>query len=767
MRILRSVLLFVLAGVACANTIFYDVGILDTDGTTKIAWIGSSTAFSGFYRWPAGRKPLSRFNGPSAKGGQLVAEPDFTLASCDPATSRCSVSLRPFFGRRLENGGLPDRTEVKFVTTGALPGGLVGWEEDQTKSYYIRDWNGTSFRVAETPGGPPIAITRKPGSGSHGMTFAGYSHVMSFGVTRGVPFTCDPETDVCTSATPHRRMDTQHVGLHSTGNLPAGIPPQLFGGLRRSYCLEVLDAKTFRIQSTADGESLKCGKVPSARVVDITDQGTGTHYMYSSAGTGNARAEYGASALWSITGFPQGTVLSFRLGAEPAKPIAWNPGPDGSARPMAASSSMYTTVVAKIPAVTPANQYPVTIQTSESRTSLVDPSEYKFKLKVVPIAAAKTTEVSKFPPIPGYKQGSSVLSKGECGNYMGVGDCSWATWEYMLTANIRGGGSAAGTGPSVDSTAGFRRCTNREDPEFPQGMERNKPTEGYGIGFTGLESKVWYYNDETFFKIAQYTGDPTWANCGLYIARAMRDRFLDKGPNVRGNLYFPWMLVAAHRWTKDPTFREAAIRIADAGTYAWGSVSDFNIREHAYAFERRLARRALTGEEDYDLEQFADAAIGMMYINAVGAPERRFQQPFMTGLLARPLTRWYAISRDERVPYVFKLWMDKAWSNWFFSEPRRTAGGRMAAGFLYNPEPNGARCNVTCESTIGSLLNNLIAPMWAWYWRLTGDETYRTQGDTIFSRQFRDGYPYHAKEWSQTYYWSWDYVDWRSGKPVF
>ena len=298
-------------------------------------------------------------------------------------------------------------------------------------------------------------------------------------------------------------------------------------------------------------------------------------------------------------------------------------------------------------------------------------------------------------------------------------------------------------------------------------MDPNNPALGYPSGFPGLEAMVWYYNDETFFKIAQYTGDPTWANCGLYLARQMRNHFLTVNPAIAGYRYFPWLLVAAYSWTGDPSFREAALRIATNGSWVHGTVSDFDIREHAYAFERRLAKRALTGEEDYDLTQFADAALGMIYINATGAPERMFHQPFMIGLAARALTRWYAITRDERVPYVFKLWMDAAWANWFFPEPRVNGAASTAAGFLYNPEPNGPRCAIACQNTLGSMLNALNAPMWAWYWRLTGDETYRIRGDTIFSRQFRDGYPYNAKEWSQTYYWTWDYVAWRQGKPVF
>jgi hypothetical protein len=34
----------------------------------------------------------------------------------------------------------------------------------------------------------------------------------------------------------------------------------------------------------------------------------------------------------------------------------------------------------------------------------------------------------------------------------------------------------------------------------------------------------------------------------------------------------------------------------------------------------------------------------------------------------------------------------------------------------------------------------------------------------MFSHTYDEGFPYSAKEWSQGFYWSWDFVDWRQGK---
>ena len=273
------------------------------------------------------------------------------------------------------------------------------------------------------------------------MTFAGYTHAMAFRAIRAVQVTCDPETDVCTSAVPHRRSNTQGGFFHTTGTLPGGISPQMEGGMRYGFCLEVLDSTRFKIRAGAGG-SLTCTNWESRPDIDITTTGAGTHYLYTNQSTGNA--EYGPAAFWSMTGYPQGTMLSFRLSTEVARPFAWNPGPSGNTRPLPASTTMHSTVIAKIPAVTPAGSYSVTVQTSESATSLVNPAQYTFPLKVESIGEPVLSGPSVFPPIPGFRKGDSALQTGQCGKYNGVGDCSWATWEFILTANTHGGGARSG-----------------------------------------------------------------------------------------------------------------------------------------------------------------------------------------------------------------------------------------------------------------------------------------------------------------------------------
>ncbi len=688
-----------------------------TENGDPISWVGSRTVFVGPYTWPD-REPLGVYN----DGGRLVTQADLTITGCDVAADTCSTKTLLLFG------GLPNGTEVKFVTTGTLPGGLVSWSSDHNKVYYVRDWSGSSFKLSATASGPPIHLDRNvPGTGVHGMSFAGYSQAMSFKLTRAIRMTCDPETDICTSEGPHLYEEGAWVYVASSGGLPEGLSG-FGGGKMYAYCLAYLSPTTFKLRLTKPGFDTPCN-TPNLPYADIKSRGTGIQYIFNAyqPGKSAAGAKNQPVFIRSISGYPPGTVLTWRAQNSALVP---NNVVDGYG--MADASGFSVTIFAKVPAVTPPGEYRITVKSSEARGSEVNPNSFQYTLTAVSLPATNTAGPKEFPKIPGLK-----------------------TWEQIMTSNTNGGGSAPTQYP---------RCVNRKDPEAPLGWADAKgnispraTSVPYPVAYSpGSNARVWFYNDETFFRIAQYTGDDSWANCGIFVADAMRDKFKQYGPgSMPGFYYFPWTLVAAYRHTKDPSYKDALISIAEKGSGIRGSVNDFNIRENAFAFESRLAKRELTGEEDYELPYYAEAVLGQLYINATVKPDRTFNEPFMLGLAMRPLIRWYMISHDERIPYVIKLTLDKIWDSWY---------DQRAHHGYYNPEPYGQRCAVSCQKYIGAKLNNLVSPAYAWYWRLTGDEVMRERGDDMFSHVYDEGFPYSAKEWSQGFYWSWDFVDWRQGK---
>ena len=110
---LALVLVWLLPRLAQAETIFPARDL--TEQGDPISWGGSRTVFVGHYTWPD-REPLGVYN----DGAKLVTRADIVITGCDFNSDTCTTNTPMLFG------GLPDATEVKLVTTGKLPGGLVG-----------------------------------------------------------------------------------------------------------------------------------------------------------------------------------------------------------------------------------------------------------------------------------------------------------------------------------------------------------------------------------------------------------------------------------------------------------------------------------------------------------------------------------------------------------------------------------------------------------------------------------------------------------------
>jgi hypothetical protein len=156
---------------------------------------GSTTVYVGPYTWPS-HAPMWRYNKATTV---MTTRYDFPNVTCNPASDICTATCPNLWACESQTGSnLPNGTEVKFGTTGTLPAPLKSWPEDKYQSYYVRDSTTTTFRLAGTPGGSAIDITTE-GSGTHGMSFAGYTHgiVLQGGYSKD--FTCSAGTDTCVS----------------------------------------------------------------------------------------------------------------------------------------------------------------------------------------------------------------------------------------------------------------------------------------------------------------------------------------------------------------------------------------------------------------------------------------------------------------------------------------------------------------------------------------------------------------------------------------
>ncbi len=601
---------------------------------------------------------------------------------------------------------LPADTEVVFGTTGALPAPLKSWKQDNWKRYYLGNVTANSFKLYTLPGqnATNLVDLTSAGTGTHSMSFAGYQFVTNINVAWATSgFTCDSATNTCTLA----GIGTMTRPGKDAGGFTTGFSVNVHSTGTLPGGLQEFNAGTLQNYALTilDADHFRF------QGVTITNAGSGTHYLCNWGG------DHGF-LITAFSGFPPGTVKAYGAGGFGGSPLSYYSGYPNT-------SSMIAGIF-KVPASSAPGDYTITFTSAEG--GLINPVTDTFTLHVVLLTPASHVGPSSYPAIPGL----SCPAGGIC-------------WEAIQTSSTNGGGA---------SSVNWERCPG----------DRNNPT--MNTGFSTQYSGVWFYDGAAnFYEVADYTGDPSWYNCGKRVANQERDRLLTTPLPMGLDYVMMHGLYRSMAWG-DLRFRRVIDQVvARADTGIWCSGQDTGVREASFALSRRLLRSKTLGNHDYMIEPMATALLGMLYEWSIGGPDGTlanvtYQEPFMAGLAGRELIEYYKQSHDERVPVVIQGYLDALWANGWYSETQHA--------LVYNPYPAGDRCNTGCQTFTGPILNNLVAPMFAWYWRLTGDDTYRVRGDEMFSHNFYGGTPYWAKEWSQTYYWSWDFVRWRKGlQPAY
>jgi hypothetical protein len=204
-------------------------------------------------------------------------------------------------------------------------------------------------------------------------------------------------------------------------------------------------------------------------------------------------------------------------------------------------------------------------------------------------------------------------------------------------------------------------------------------------------------------------------------------------------------------------------------------------RETAYAF--KFARDAVTlGQNNPRSGKSSTFWRGYYLDHIIGHIDEicltgnfEYVTNFMSGLDADALIEYYeAGNHDPRIPAAIKCLADYYWNNQWNAIPADP-----------NSFPYDTYRTVENENPLNSPasyfqdLNMMIAPMYAWLFKMTGLPQYQTEGDTIFEHGVlmdgpiggpanelgaNNGVPNgnSGKDFSQNYMWGPSYVTWRS-----
>jgi len=272
-----------------------------------------------------------------------------------------------------------------------------------------------------------------------------------------------------------------------------------------------------------------------------------------------------------------------------------------------------------------------------------------------------------------------------------------------------------------------------------------------------------YYDAiRVYHEIATYTQDTMpWTKYIEAAKNVYRDRYVVKNQGaVPGFWNFTTGLRVDFDRGGDASSRSAVLLIAQKAAYAAdGTPASYTanmnrMREVAYTIvsyldagalgDRQRQRKALLVDQAYDhLNQFVSEAWA-------GTPTQA--SPFMAALTAHALIRDWQTTMDRRlIPALTRL-ADYLWANAWVA-------GDESMLYQLNPldvEEGGRSTQGTPD------LNLLIAPLYAFLAKATGEVKYREQGDALFAGGVTRAFLGLNKQFNQNYWWSFDYVAWRS-----
>jgi hypothetical protein len=274
-----------------------------------------------------------------------------------------------------------------------------------------------------------------------------------------------------------------------------------------------------------------------------------------------------------------------------------------------------------------------------------------------------------------------------------------------------------------------------------------------------------------------------WEQCRANVKQVYRDNYALKSP-IYEFMMFSEGYYMDYLKTKDPA--DLAL-INKFNGEAFGPYHGWYVdvngiqREVTYVLKNEIYGVALgqnvpsSGQTSAFMRDYAEDHVLGMIDQICLSQNAEYWENFMTGLQAEALIQYYnLVKKDPRIPPAIACLADYLYTNQWQAVNQ--------GAFPYDKYQWKMDRSIANGSVCLNPENNLISPMYAWLFMMTGESAYQTEGDAMFSHgalfdcaplpsgassflEFpvaSDGILNGGKNYSLQYYWGPRYVEWRS-----
>jgi len=269
-------------------------------------------------------------------------------------------------------------------------------------------------------------------------------------------------------------------------------------------------------------------------------------------------------------------------------------------------------------------------------------------------------------------------------------------------------------------------------------------------------SSVYYDGLSVFLQIADYTKDSYWLECANIAKSIYRDAYVVPAEGVvPGYWNFTDGLTNDFLQRGDIASRDAVFLLAERAAFAsnstplsWTQSVELS-REVAYTIKTYLNAERLGAPRRARLPVLVDQALSHIdqWFVQRNAP---YIRPFMVGLTAHALIRYWAVTKDPRILPALKIAADGLWESMWVEN---------SGAFKYTNKstPSGGE-----EPTPD--LNMLVAPLYSWLYAITKEERFLVRTDKIMTGSIQKGWLANGKQFNQSYVLAFEVQNLRNGQ---